>query len=242
MALTGYGYQVENREILVEKFLPLVNRIANRLAMGLPSHIDRGDLVGSGVLGLLDALDRYDASKGPLKNYVALRVRGAMLDELRKMSWLPRNLLQKAKEIEGAYATLRARLLREPNDTELAEELGIDTVELSRLMAYINQKAVISLEEYLFAGAGGDKKVEEKLADEDLDSCPENRLLKQEQLDRLSAALSTLTEREQLILHLYYREELTLREIGLVLDIGESRVCQLHSRAMLKLRARMRGW
>jgi RNA polymerase sigma factor for flagellar operon FliA len=241
MAIPGYSYKTEDRDRLVEKFLPLVNRIANRLAMGLPSHIDRGDLVGSGVLGLLDAIERYDATKGPLKNYVALRIRGAMLDDLRKMSWLPRNLLQKSREIEAAYNLLRARLLREPGDNELAEELGIDPAELSRLLAYINQKSVVSVEEYLFPGTGGEKKVEERLADDDPDSNPEESLLKKEQTDKLAAALASLSEREQLILHLYYREELTLREIGRVLDIGESRVCQLHGRAMLKLRARMGG-
>jgi len=240
--IPGYSYKTEDRDRLVEKFLPLVNRIAGRLAMGLPSHIDRGDLVGSGVLGLLDAIEKHDASKGPLKNYVALRIRGAMLDDLRKMSWLPRNLQQKSKEIEAAHARLRARLLREPGDSELAEDMGIGLGELSRLMAYINQKTVLSVEEYLFPGTAGGKRVEGRLTDEDPDSNPEHSMLKKEQFAKLSGALSALSEREQLILHLYYREELTLREIGQVLDIGESRVCQLHGRAMLKLRGEMRGW
>jgi RNA polymerase sigma factor FliA len=234
--LQSYKYRIENREQIIEKLLPLVKRIAGRLALGLPPQVDKDDLIGSGILGLLDALDKYNPAKGPLKNYVALRVRGAMLDDLRKMSWLPRNLLLKAKQIESASATLRGSLVREPSADELAAHLEIDTAELSRLMAYINQKAVISLEEYLFSGTEGEKQTLDYIADSSADNSPEQIMLKKDQMEKLERALNTLTEREQLILNLYYREELTLKEIGQTLDITESRVCQIHGNVMLKLR------
>ncbi len=236
----GYAVQDTSREEMIKKFLPLVSRMANRLAMGLPDHVDRNDLVSSGIMGLLDALEKYNPTKGPLKKYVPLRIKGAMLDELRKMSWLPRSLLSKTREVEKAHAILSANLERTPSEEELAAYLKISTKEIGTLLAQINSKSLVHLEEYLFAGDENAGKVEEYISDKSDWVNPEANLLKKEKLNMLAGAIETLSEREQLILHLYYQEELTLKEVGQVLDISESRVSQIHSRIMLKLRHQLK--
>ncbi len=232
--------QNENRDEAIARFLPMVKRMANRLAMGLPSHIDRDDLVGSGILGLLDALDKYNPAKGPQKNYVALRIQGAMLDNLRKMSWLPRSLIAKAKRIETAYAFLRGKLKREPSEDELAGYLEVEKKEINDILANISRKSLLSLEEFLFNGEEGAKKVEDFVAATAEEAFPAEIIIKREEKEALIRSIANLTEREQLILHLYYREGLTLKEIGQVLEVTESRVSQLHGRIMLKLRQQLR--
>ncbi|UNC91765.1 FliA/WhiG family RNA polymerase sigma factor [Candidatus Contubernalis alkaliaceticus] len=236
----GYKNSIENRDSYIEKFLPLVNRMAGRLALGLPSHVDRDDLVGSGIMGLLDALEKYNPSKGPMKNYVALRIQGTMLDHLRKMSWLPRTLISKLKEVESAYTQLRGELLREPTEMEVAYQLGLEIKDLSSIMAHVNQKSLLSIDEYLFVGDEGEKKLSDLLPDNKIENNPEESLTEKEKKERLAKAIEGLTEREQLVLHLYYREELTLREIGNILGVSESRVSQLHGRAMVKLRQQLK--
>ena len=236
----GYPAQVVAREEIIKKFLPMVSRIANRLAIGLPAHVDRGDLVSSGIMGLLDALDKYDTSKGSMQKYIPLRVRGAMVDELRKMSWLPRSLLSKIREVENACSILGATLSRVPSEEELAAHLNVSLKEMGMLLAQINTKSLIYLEDYLFSGDENPKKVEEYICDNSDWVNPEANLLKKEQQDRLAEGIDTLSKREQLILHLYYRDELTLKEIGQILEISESRVSQIHSRIMVNLRHQLK--
>ncbi|MBS4021271.1 MAG: FliA/WhiG family RNA polymerase sigma factor [Dethiobacter sp.] len=240
MLQQGYAMLDGSREEIIKKFLPVVGRIASRLAMGLPGHVDRDDLVSSGIMGLLDALEKYNPAKGPLKNYIPLRVKGAMLDELRKMSWLPRSLLSKTREVEKSNSVLSAALGRSPSEEELAAHMKISTQELYTLLAQINSKSLVYLEEYLFAADENAMKVEEYLSDQSEWVNPEASLIKKEQEGKLAGAVDTLSEREQLILHLYYQDELTLKEIGQVLDISESRVSQIHSRIMLKLRHQLK--
>lgn len=235
----GYAAQGITREEMIEKFLPLVNRIANRLAIGLPAHVDRGDLISSGIMGLMDALAKYNPSKGPMQKYIPLRIRGAMVDELRKMSWLPRSLMTKTREVDQAYASLCAILGRTPSEAELATRLNMGSDEVNMLLAQINTKSLVHLEDYLFSSDGRGKKVEDSLQDSSDWANPEANILQKEMENRLAEAIDTLPEREQLILHLYYREELTLKEIGQVLDVSESRVSQIHSRIMLTLRNRL---
>ncbi len=236
----GYATQDALSEEMVKKFLPLVSRMANRLAMGLPDHVDRNDLVSSGIMGLLDALEKYNPTKGPIKKYVPLRIKGAMVDELRKMSWLPRSLLSKIREVEKGHAVLCSNLGRTPSEEELASHLKISKKEMNTLLAQINSKSLVHLEEYLFAGDENSRKIEEYIADKSDFVNPEATLIKKEQSELLAGAIDTLHEREQLILHLYYRDELTLKEIGQALDISESRVSQIHSRIMLKLRHKLK--
>lgn len=232
---------VRVREETIVKYLPLVNRIANRLAMGLPDHVDKNDLVSSGIMGLLDALEKYNPSKGMIHKYLPLRIKGAMLDELRKMSWLPRGLLAKTREVDKAYAALCGELKRAPTEEELADYMQISPREMSMLLTHVNSRSLVHLEEFLFSDDGNSPTVEEYIRDKNEWANPEENLLKKERLAFLEEAIGKLPEREQLILQLYYRDELTLKEIGQVLDISESRVSQIHSRIMLKLRHQLKG-
>lgn len=236
----GYAFEEGSRDEMIHKFLPLVSRMAHRLALGLPDHVDRDDLVSSGVMGLLDALDKYNPAKGPFKKYVPLRIKGAMLDELRKMSWLPRSLLSKSREVEKAHAYLSAELGRSPNEGEMAAHLKIDPKDMGLLLAQINTKSLMYLEEYLFYAEDGAKKVEDYVADKGDWASPEASLVKKEETEALSQAIDHLSEREQLILHLYYQDELTLKEIGEVINVSESRVSQIHGSVMLKLRQHLK--
>lgn len=212
---------------LAVRYLPLVRLHAGRLAMGLPSHVNREDLVQSGVLGLMEALQRFDPSRGvSFETFAGRRIRGAMLDELRRLCWLPRSLVSRMRQLDEAHAALAARLGREPAEEELAAEMGLEPAELRKLTAQVNNCALLSLEEALFAipaNPGPETFTLETMAGE-------------EEKERLAAAVEALPERLRLLLSLYYREELTLKEIGMVLGISESRVCQLHARAIAKLR------
>jgi len=212
---------------MVAAYLPLVRLQAGRLALGLPPHVSREDLLHSGVLGLLESLQRFDPSQGAkFETYAALRIRGAMLDELRRNCWMPRSLVRQMREMALAHAGLTARLGREPTEAELAAETGLKPEALHKTVAEINCASFLSLEELLFCPEA-----------EDGETAPLEALLAGEEKDMLAAALDALPERERLLLALYYQEELTLKEIGLVLGVSESRVCQLHARALARLRA-----
>lgn len=234
--MQGYALENSTKDEMVQRYLPLVNRMANRLAMGLPDHVDKDDLVSSGVMGLLDAMEKYNPAKGPFNKYVPLRIKGAMLDELRKMSWLPRSLLSKARLVDKAYAALRGELGRTPNEEELAVYLNVSTKEVSLLLAQVNTRSLVYLEDYLFDTDDGARKVEDYVQETGEWASPEDSLLQKESTEMLSRAIDGLPEREQLVLHLYYQDELTLKEIGEVLNITESRVSQIHGKVMLKLR------
>jgi RNA polymerase sigma factor FliA len=241
--MQSYTYAVDEskREKLIEKFLPLVARIAGRLAMGLPDHVDKDDLISSGTMGLMDAIEKYNPSKGPFQTYVPLRIKGAMLDELRKMSWLPRSVIAKSREFEKAQAVLTQNLGRSPTEDEMANHLEISKKELNLLMAQINTRSLVHLESYLFSSSEGEKRLEDYLPETRDWADPEEILLKNERTAELAEAIKRLNEREQLVLSLYYHEELTLREIGDVLSVSESRVSQIHARIMVKLRQNMGG-
>ena len=234
-----YSSDESKREKLIEKYLPLVARIAGRLAMGLPDHVEKDDLISSGTMGLLDAIEKYDPGKGPFQTYVPMRIKGAMLDELRKMSWLPRSVIARTKEFEKAQAVLTQELGRNPTDDEMANYLNINKRELNLLLAQINTRSIVHLESFLFANGDSDRRLEDYLPETRDWSDPEETLLKKERSGQLAEAIRKLTEREQLILSLYYEEELTLREIGEVISVSESRVSQIHARIMAKIRQTM---
>lgn len=212
----------------ISRYLPLVRYHANRLVMGLPAHVNREDLIQAGILGLIEALSRYDPARGvKFETFAALRIRGAMLDELRSLSWLPRSVFKQMREVDRAIATLSSQLGREPEDEELAAELGIPLEKYYKITAEINCSATVSLEDTLFTVPSV--------------SGPEigtlEAIIAQEEKEKLAVAIAALPERQQQLLALYYQEELTLKEIGLVLGVTESRVCQLHSRIISRLRA-----
>ena len=214
----------------VARYLPLVRYHAGRLLLGLPAHINKEDLVQAGVLGLLEALKRFDPARGvKFETYASLRIRGAMLDELRSLSWLPRSLFRQMRALNTAEQKLAASLGREPTDEELAAELNMPQEKYRKLTAAINTAATVSLEEVLFA-APPTNATEEFVLD---------RIIAEEEKERLAAAIAALPERYRQLLALYYQEGLTLKEVGLVLGISESRVCQLHSRIISRLRAEL---
>jgi RNA polymerase sigma factor FliA len=231
----------KKREDTVRQHLRLVSYVASRLAIGLPSWVDKRDLVNAGVIGLMDAVNNFDPSKGvKFETYAVNRIRGAMLDELRALDWIPRSTRAKSKEIEVAISSLVGRLGRLPNDTEIARELGWEMEKYYKTIDQVSGTTLLSLDEILDSSSGGEpvRRID-TLSDERstiLDS-----IEKRELLENVVKVLKGLSEQERLTISLYYYEELTLKEIGQVMNISESRVSQIHTSAVLKLRAKLRS-
>ncbi len=225
------------KQELIIKYLPLVKEIARRMSLGLPGHIENDDLISWGVLGLLDALGKFKPEMGSkFKSYAALRIKGAILDELRRFSWAPRSLMQNIKKVNEAFRTLENRLGREATLQEVSELLGVYPAFVEKVMAQVNHCSVVSLDTVLFNGEDSQSKpLIETISSKD--EGPENRLEKKEKIRFLKNALNKLNKREKLVLSLYYYEELTMKEIGEILNLSESRVSQIHSRTLLKLRS-----
>ncbi|MDQ3761687.1 MAG: FliA/WhiG family RNA polymerase sigma factor [Actinomycetota bacterium] len=226
------------RDRLVLHYAPLVKYVAGRVGTGLPPHVDIADLVQSGVFGLWDAIDRFEPERGlKFETYAMQRIRGAILDELRAQDWVPRSVRSRAREVERALERLESRLQRSATDAEVAAELGVTVADLRELYAQLQLTSVVALDELIAVGRGG-TSIAETLPDEAveepgafLDSVESRRLL--------AEAVSQLTDRDRVVVSLYYFENLTLAEIGRVLGVTESRVCQLHTRAVLRLRSKM---
>lgn len=223
------------RDALVVHYTALVRGVAGRLAGGLPSHVDLVDLVQSGVFGLLDAIERFDPARCPrFESYAAQRIRGAMLDELRAQDWVPRTVRGRTREVERVQERLEGRLGRGVTDRELATELGMTPRELRGVVRHVQLVSVEALDEV----SGRDAvRVSEMLAD---DAVPDPMAVvqRQETSRQLDVAVGLLGERDRLVVRLYYVENRTLAEIGRVLGVTESRVCQLHARLVVRLR----GW
>lgn len=216
----------ELRNKLAEHYLPLVKMIAGRLSINLPAHVDRDDLLSSGFFGLLDAIDRYNMErKNKFETYAGVRIRGAMLDYLRSKDWLPVGVRQKIRRYEQAVYDLESRLGRAATDDELADELGMTSKELKTLIGQIGMATVIPLDDYL--------QVDTPVAS---DLGPSERLEKEEVADTLATAIGKLPEKEKKVVALYYYEELTLKEIGLILNLSEARISQLHTKAIFRMR------
>ncbi len=226
------------RDRLILHYAPLVKYVAGRVGTGLPAHVDIADLVQSGVFGLWDAIDRFEPGRGlKFETYAMQRIRGAILDELRAQDWVPRSVRSRAREVERALERLESRLQRSATDAEVAAELGITIAELRELYAQLQLTSVVALDELIAVGRGG-TSIAETLPDDTVeepgaffDSVESRRLL--------AEAVSQLTDRDRVVVSLYYFENLTLAEIGRVLGVTESRVCQLHTRAVLRLRSKM---
>ncbi len=230
----------EERDSFTMEYAPLVKIIAMRLAMRLPSHIDVEDLINVGVAGLLESIDRFDASRGvKIETYLTFRIKGAMLDELRRLDWLPRSVRQKARHLEEEFQALENTLGRSPVEEEMAEHLGIGMDEYYKLLNDASGTAVLSLDDMGFSRGEDARNILECISDPNcVDPVAELDLKENKVI--LSRTIDELPEKEKLVLSLYYYEDLNLKEIGKVLGVSESRVSQLHTQAILKLKTRLR--
>ena len=230
------------RERLVVAYSPLVKFIAGRMASGLPSHVEEGDLISYGLLGLIGAIERFDLEREiKFETFAVARVKGAIIDELRSLDWVPRSVRARARDVEKANAKLEGKLQRSPTDEEMAEELKITVEDFQNALLEIANSSVLALDDlWTFAdpeGGGGQISVLDTITDPNAVD-PETEAQSSEVKDRLADAIESLPERERLVIALYYYENLTLREIGEVLGVTESRVSQLHTKAVLALRSR----
>ena len=231
------------RDRLILTYAPLVKYVAGRLGSGLPAHVEEEDLVSYGLLGLIGAIERYDPDRDvKFETYAIARIKGAIIDELRSLDWVPRSVRARAREIERAMAALEAKLHRPPTDEEIANQVGITTEELEDSLTDISRSSIAALDELWTIGGSGDDQVALIDTIEDTEApSPESSLSATELKEALGEAIARLPEREKLVVTLYYYEELTLREIGEVLGVTESRVSQLHTKAILRLKARLSG-
>jgi RNA polymerase sigma factor for flagellar operon FliA len=227
------------RERLVVAYSPLVKFVAGRLGAGLPSHVDDADLISYGLMGLIGAIERFEPERGiKFETFAMTRIRGAIIDELRSLDWVPRSVRSRAREIETVQSKLEHELQRAPSDAELAAKLGIDEDELQISLLEIANSSVYALDElWSISDASGDQvSLLDTISDPRADD-PQESLAGSEVKDALTEAVAGLPEREQLVVALYYYENLTLREIGEVLGVTESRVSQLHTKAVMRLKS-----
>lgn len=227
------------RDRLIVHYSPLVKYVAARVSVGLPQSIEQADLVSYGIFGLIDAIDKFDPSRNiKFETYAIARVKGAIIDELRAIDWVPRSVRSKARAVESAYAKLEGSLLRSPSDAEVAVEMGISEKDLHQVFTQVSFVGLVALDEVL---GGGDRFDATTLGDTipDKEAGPMAVFEVEEMKQLLAAAINRLGEREKLVLTLYYYEGLTLSEIGQVLGVTESRVCQIHTKAVLQLRSKM---
>ena len=230
------------RDRLILTYAPLVKYVAGRLGSGLPAHVDEGDLVSYGLLGLIGAIERYDPERDiKFETYAMARIKGAIIDELRALDWVPRSVRSRAREIERAITELEARLGRAPTDEEIAGKLSITVEELAESLTDISRSSIAALDELWSATGEGDQVSLLDTLEDTSGPRPADVLDEAELRETLADAIARLPEREKLVVTLYYYEELTLREIGEVLGVTESRVSQLHTKAVLRLKARLAG-
>src|SRR3954469_25716025 len=233
------------RERLVVAYSPLVKFIAGRMASGLPSHVEEADLISYGLLGLIGAIQRFNLDREiKFETFAVARVKGAIIDELRSLDWVPRSVRARARDLEKAHAELEAQLQRAPTDEEMAAKLKMEVEEFNSALLEIANSSVLALDDlWTFAdpeGGGGQISVLDTIHDPNAVD-PETEAQASEVKDRLADAIESLPERERLVVALYYYENLTLREIGEVLGVTESRVSQLHTKAVLALRSRFQS-
>jgi RNA polymerase sigma factor for flagellar operon FliA len=231
------------RDRLILMYAPIVKYVAGRLGSGLPAHVDEGDLVSYGLLGLISAIERYDPDRDvKFETYAIARIKGSILDELRALDWVPRSVRSRARQIERAMAELEAKLSRAPTDEELAKKVGITVEELEDSLTDISRSSIAALDElWTISGSGGDQVALIDTIEDTQGPEPQSAFAQTELREMVADAITGLPEREKLVITLYYYEDLTLREIGEVLGVTESRVSQLHTKAILRLKARLSG-
>lgn len=228
----------EIRENIILEYAPLVKVVAGRLSMYLGYNVEYEDLVSYGIFGLIDAIDKFDCLKDvKFETYASLRIRGAILDQIRKMDWIPRTIRQKQKRIDAAIRGIEAQSGRSATDEEIAESLGISNDEYLEWQSQMKITNVVSLNEFLEQGSEVPNEANRSKSSQ-FDS-PEEALEKDELKKILAQALELLTEKERKVILLYYYEELTLKEISNILEVSESRISQLHTRALQKMKGKL---
>jgi RNA polymerase sigma factor for flagellar operon FliA len=228
------------RDTFIRQYAPLVKYVAGKVAVGMPHNVEFDDLVSCGTFGLLDAIEKFDPSKDvKFKTYAVTRIRGAIFDELRATDWVPRSVRQKTREVEEAVGTLEGQLGRPASDHEVAEYLKMPENEFGKMMMKISGTSILSLQDVWFSGDENDKvSIGETI--EAPDSLKPDIVVEREEIKRVvMEVIQQLPEKEKKIIVLYHYEDLTLKEIGQVLEITESRVSQLHTKAMLRIRAKL---
>lgn len=224
----------------VEKYLPLVKRIAGRLVISLPAHVDEDDIIGYGVFGLLDALERFEVARGlKFETYASIRIRGAMIDGLRTMDWVPHSARQKVKRVQDGFAELEHQLGRAVTAEEVAEFLKVEVREIEAVMAQAQILTLTSFDETAVDMDGDNSGTPLNLLVDPSAQEAYQAVEKDEQKQMLAIAVEKLPDKEKLVVALYYQEELTLKEIAAVMKLSESRISQLHSQAILRLRGRL---
>jgi len=227
------------RETLIVEHLSLIKHVAHRVATRLPASVEMGDLVNAGVLGLLDAVDKFEPVRGvKFKTYAELRVRGAIIDSLRDLDWAPRSLRRKSRDLDRIYAELEQKLGRPATDEEVAQALGGDIKDLHALQDQLNGLTIGSFDD---AFQQEDSEALINYYPDDGSNDPHTQFETAELTKVLAGAIQALPEKERLVLSLYYYEELTMKEIGNLLGVNESRVSQLHSKATLRLRGKLKN-
>ncbi|MCB0353328.1 MAG: FliA/WhiG family RNA polymerase sigma factor [Bdellovibrionales bacterium] len=228
------------KEELIKSYLPLVKKVVHRLSGRLPKDVDIKEMLNSGIIGLVDALEKYDPKhETNFSTYAQFRIRGAILDSFRSQDWLPRSLRFKSHKIESAYKRVEQRLGRAATEEEVAQELGVDVEEFQKLLGEVGSVVMLSFEELGFGHGEERFQADEWFAAKTTD--PLNRLLSGEKVSLIARALDRLPEKERLVISLYFYEELNLKEIGEILGVTESRASQIRSRALIRLKNYLRN-
>ncbi len=232
-----YGQYQQSPHAFIERYSPLVKRIAHHLMGRLPPNVQLEDLIQAGMIGLLEAQQNYDPTKGAsFETFAGIRIRGAMLDDIRRGDWVPRSVYKNSRRISEAIAALEGELRRDPNDQEIATYLEMTLEQYHQALNDVNCGRLIGMEDL---GVSEDAVANEESLEENL---PFQGVVDDNFRQSLVEAIKSLPEREALVLSLYYDEELNLKEIGAVIGVSESRVCQIHSQAMQRLRSKLRAW
>ncbi len=231
------------KEQIVLEHTPLIRYIVNRIAVRLPSHIDLDDLHNTGVIGLMDAIEKYDPEKNcKFKTYAEFRIKGAILDQLRSLDWVPRSVRQKSRRLERAYGEVEQRLGRSASEEEVADSLGLQIEKFHELLNQVRGVSLVNLEELRGTGADGERTGSYADIVEDVHSENPFATFKLHEMKQLIAdTISSLPEKERLVISFYYYEDLNMKEIGSILGITESRVCQIHTKSILRLRSKLKA-
>lgn len=234
------GLTPEERNEYIEKYSPLIRYVAERLVSRLPSHISIDDLISSGILGLIDAIDKFDSNRNIMfKTYAEFRIKGAMLDELRSLDWVPRSIRKKSTQLEKTYQALEAELGRQATDEEVARALGVSMDGFHKLLDEVKGVSMVDIEAFKNTSQGQSRNdLFEILADETSENALDALGLT-EVRNVVAEAIENLSEKEKYVISLYYYEELTMKEIGAVLGYTESRISQLHTKALMRLKSRL---
>ena len=231
---------LSERDELIVSHLPLVKYLVKRIAVNLPSYLDEEDLISVAVIGLITSAERFEPARGVrFKTYAEQRIKGTIYDELRSQDWFSRSIREKYKRLERVIMALSHKLGRDPNGEEIAEALGLELEEYYKMLAEVHSYAFMSLDESWQDDEGNTVSLLDLIEDANAGN-PQNQLIKRQLVESLGAAIDNLPEKERLVISLYYYEELNLKEIGEIIGLTESRVSQLHSQAVLRLRSRLK--